>query len=178
MSLPEFPSSETYRRFWWLHDSFWHAALVREYGPAEANRLNLLATEKTFHMLTLTLLREKVIRRPESIQDLMYIFRVVWQNAFFDDLYVHEPVEYRANKAVWTGLRCHAHTALTRAGLLEGYACGCQALRNGVMKALRLKPLHVIKESLIRGDRRCVIEITFEPRAHTPGTHPAARQRS
>jgi hypothetical protein len=30
------------------------------------------------------------------------------------------------------------------------------------MKALRLKPLHKIKENLVRGDDRCVIELTFE----------------
>jgi hypothetical protein len=34
-------------------------------------------------------------------------------------------------------------------------------VRNGVMRALRLKPLHEIKESLVKGDGRCVIEITF-----------------
>jgi hypothetical protein len=30
------------------------------------------------------------------------------------------------------------------------------------MKALRLEPLHQIKESLAKGDGRCVIELTFE----------------
>jgi hypothetical protein len=52
--------------------------------------------------------------------------------------------------------------------MLEGYECGCQSLRNGVMKALRLKPLHDIKESLVRGDGRCVIEITFSPDKERP----------
>jgi hypothetical protein len=44
-----------------------------------------------------------------------------------------------------------------------GYKCGCQALRNGVMKAMHLKPIHEIKESLIQGDGRCVITVTFSP---------------
>jgi hypothetical protein len=29
------------------------------------------------------------------------------------------------------------------------------------MKALRLKPLHEIRESLVRGDPRCLIHLTF-----------------
>jgi hypothetical protein len=113
-------------------------------------------------MMAITLLREKVIQRPESIQDLMSIFQTVWWNAFFDELYVNDPIEYNGNTAIWTGTRCHAHDSLRRAKLTVGYDCGCQALRNGVMKALKLKPLHRIKESLIGGDSRCVIEVTFE----------------
>jgi hypothetical protein len=31
------------------------------------------------------------------------------------------------------------------------------------MKALRLKPLHCIKESLVKGQGRCVVETTFAP---------------
>jgi hypothetical protein len=31
--------------------------------------------------------------------------------------------------------------------MLERYECGFRVLRNGVMKALRLKPVHAIKES-------------------------------
>jgi hypothetical protein len=162
MSLQEFRSKNTLRKLWWLHDSFWHAALIREMGPEEANRINLEVSEKIFRMLTNMLLRERIIQRPDSIQDLMQIFKVVWKNAFFDDLYIHEPIEYKGNTAVWIGTRCHAFDSLNRAGLLSGYECGCQALRNGVMKALRLKPLHQIRENLIRGDDRCVIELSFE----------------
>lgn len=29
MNIPEFASVDTLRRLWWLHDSFWHAALVK-----------------------------------------------------------------------------------------------------------------------------------------------------
>ena len=162
MSRQEFRSRDTIRRLWWLHDSFWHAALIKELGPEEANRFNLQVSEKIFRMLTNMLLRERIIQRPESIQDLMQIFKVVWENAFFDELYIHEPIEFKGNTAVWIGTRCHAFESLNRAGLLSGYKCGCQALRNGVMKALRLKPLHQIKESLFKGDSRCVIELTFE----------------
>jgi hypothetical protein len=162
MSLEEFSARDTVRRLWWLHDSFWHGALVKALGPEEANRFNLEVSEKIFRMLTNMLLRERIIQRPDSIQDLMQIFKVVWKNAFFDDLYIHEPIEYKGNTAVWIGTRCHAFDSLKRAGLLSGYECGCQALRNGVMKALRLKPLHTIKENLIQGDSRCVIELTFE----------------
>lgn len=159
----EFESRDTLKKLWWMHDSFWHASLVREMGNERANALNLEVSEKIFRMLTNNLLREKLIQRPRNIQDLMLILRHVWKNAFFDDLYVNEPVEYDGETAVWTGTRCHAYESLIRAGMLEGYTCGCRALRNGVMKALRLRPLHRIRESLVNGDERCVIEITFSP---------------
>ena len=162
MSLTEFKSRDTIRKLWWLHDSFWHAALVREMGHEKASRFNLEATERVFRMLTIMLLREEIIRRPKSILDLMEIFKTVWKNAFFEDLYIHEPVEYRGDTAIWIGTRCHAYDSLKKANLLSGYECGCQALRNGVMKALRLKPIHEIKESLVKGDSRCVIELTFD----------------
>jgi len=161
MDLKEFGSKDTIRRLWWLHDSFWHAALVREMGHEGANRFNLEATEKIFRMLTNMLLRERLIKRPGSIQELMQIFKTVWKNAFFDDLYINDPVSYEENSALWIGSRCHAFESLKRADLLQGYACGCHALRNGVMKALGLKPLHEIKESLVKGDSRCVIQVTF-----------------
>jgi len=32
MEIPEFASVDTLRRLWWLHDSFWHAALVKGMG--------------------------------------------------------------------------------------------------------------------------------------------------
>ena len=163
MSIPEFTSNDTLKKLWWLHDSFWHAALIREWGPVKANRFNMEVSEKLFRMLTNTLLREKSIQRPDSIQDLMSIFKAVWKNAFFENLYVDDPIDYDGKSAIWTGTRCHAYDSLKRAGLLEGYECGCQALRNGVMKALRLEPLHEIMESLVNGDGRCVIKITFSP---------------
>jgi hypothetical protein len=40
MDIPEFQSIDTVRRLWWLHDSFWHAALVKELGFERANRIN------------------------------------------------------------------------------------------------------------------------------------------
>jgi hypothetical protein len=160
--IRELDSKEGIKRLWWLHDSFWHASLIKELGVEAANRFNLEANEKIFRMLTLLLLRERIIKRPASIRDLMEIFRAVWKNAFFDDLYIHEPIEYRENTAIWTGTRCHAFDTLKMADILRNdYQCGCQALRNGVMKALRLRPLHRINESLVNGDGRCVIEITF-----------------
>jgi len=66
---------------------------MRELGPEEANRLNLSVTERIFRMLTLTLLRQKTIKRPHSIQELMLVFKTVWKNAFFDGLYVHNRSE-------------------------------------------------------------------------------------
>jgi hypothetical protein len=161
--IPEFKSNDTRNKLWWLHDSFWHAALVRELGHQRANRINLDVTEKIFRMLALTLVRERIIQRPQSIQELMVVFKTVWKNAFFDDLYVNDPIQYEGNTATWTGTRCHAYTSLAKANMLEGYMCACQALRDGVMKALRLRPIHEIKESLVRGDGRCVIEVTFCP---------------
>lgn len=161
--IPQFKSSEALNKLWWLHDSFWHAELVKELGPERANQLNFQVTEKIFRMLTVTLLREKMIERPQSIQELMSIFKTVWKNAFFDDLYIHEPIHYEGNTAIWTGTQCHVYDSLRKANMLEGYKCGCQALRNGVMKALRLRPLHQIKESVVRGDGRCIIQITFSP---------------
>ena len=161
MVIKEFKSKDTIRKLWWLHDSFWHATLVKEMGHEKANRINLEVSEKIFRMLTITMLRQRIIQRPNSIQELMHIFRTVWRNAFFDDLYINEPMTYEENSAVWTGTRCHAFESLKRANLISGYACGCQALRNGVMKALRLEPIHEIKESLVKGDDRCVIQLTF-----------------
>jgi hypothetical protein len=114
-------------------------------------------------MVAVTLLRERLIQRPHSIQELMYVFKTVWKNAFFGGLYINEPVSYEGETAIWTGTRCHVYDSLMKANMLEGYECGCQALRNGVMKALRLKPIHEIKESLVRGDERCVIQVTFCP---------------
>jgi hypothetical protein len=163
MVIQEFKSNDTVNKLWWLHDSFWHAALIKELGPDRANQLNLQVSEKIFRMLTITLLREKIIQWPRSIQELMFVFKVVWKNAFFDELYVNEPITYEGDAAIWTGTRCHAYDSLNKANMLEGYECGCQALRNGVMKALRLKPIHEIRESLINGDGRCVIKITFSP---------------
>jgi hypothetical protein len=40
MEIPEFPSIDTLRRLWWLHDSFWHAVLVKELGFERANQIN------------------------------------------------------------------------------------------------------------------------------------------
>ena len=163
MEIPEFASVDTLRRLWWLHDSFWYAALVKELGFEQANRINLQVGQKIFRMMTNQLLRERVIERPRSIQDLLPIFRVVWKNAFFDGLYINEPVSYEGNTGVWIGSKCHAYESIKKARMLDGYECGCQAVRNGVMKALRLKPLHEIKESLVKGDGRCVVETTFAP---------------
>jgi len=129
MLIREFKENDILKRLWWLHDSFWHAALVRELGPDKANQLNFEASEKIFRMLTNTLLREKIIQRPSSIQDLMLVFRAVWKNAFFDDLYVNEPIEYEGDTAVWTGTRCHAYDSLKKADMLDGYECGCQTLK-------------------------------------------------
>lgn len=163
MEIPEFQTVDTLRRLWWLHDSFWHAALVKELGFAQANRINLEVAERIFRMMANQLLREKVIERPRSIQDLMSIFKVIWKNAFFDGLYINDPITYDGDTAVWSGSKCYVYEAVKKADMLAGYECGCQAVRDGVMKALRLKPLHRIKESLVAGDGRCVIEITFAP---------------
>ncbi len=163
MVIQEFKSNDTVNRLWWLHDSFWHAVIIKEVGLDRANQLNLEISEKIFRMLTITLLREKIIGRPRSIQELMFVFKTVWKNAFFDGLYVNEPITYEGDTATWTGTRCHVYDSLSKANMLLGYKCGCQALRNGVMKALRLKPIHEIKESLIKGDGRCVITVTFSP---------------
>ena len=67
---------------WWLHDSYWHATMVREFGEKRANELNLEANEKFFRKYTLMLLRSKQIKRPENIEDLMGIFKKVWADAF------------------------------------------------------------------------------------------------
>jgi hypothetical protein len=164
MTFPEFPDVDAIRRLWWLHDSFWHAAVFRELGPDRANRLNLEANEKMARMATNLLLRERLIERPKNIQGLMLVFKVFWKNVFFDGLYVDEPIEYSGNTATWVGSRCHGYDALSRARMIEGYACGCQAIRDGVMKALRLQPVHEICESLVQGHGRCVIRLSFVPK--------------
>ncbi len=38
----------TTKKLWWLHDSYWHATLIKEFGPEEASRLNLEANERFF----------------------------------------------------------------------------------------------------------------------------------
>ena len=65
------------KKLWWLHDSYWHATAVKELGPEKANELNLQAAERFFRSYTLMLLKEKRIQRPQSIEDLVEIFRYV-----------------------------------------------------------------------------------------------------
>ncbi len=151
------------KKLWWLHDTFWHATVIREFGAEKASSINLQSNERFFHMLTLRLLKKRIIKRPKSIQDLMGIFITVWETCFFDDMYINDPIEYNGNTATWIGSTCQAYDSLSRSNMVEGYVCGCQAIRNGVMKALRLKMAHSIEESLIAGDDKCVIKIHFEP---------------
>lgn len=152
------------KKLWWLHDSYWHATAVKELGVEKANLLNLQAAERFFRSYTLMLLKEKRINRPQSIEDLVAIFRYVWKTCFFDELYIHDPIEIKGNEAIWTGKKCNAFKSLSAAGMTQGYACGCQSIRNGVMKALKLKPVHSIEKSLVAGDDCCVIRFSFEPR--------------
>jgi hypothetical protein len=152
------------KKLWWLHDSYWHATMVKEFGAEKANQLNLEANERFFRKYTLLLLRSGAIKRPESIEDLMEIFKTVWSTCFFDEMYVNEPITIKGNMATWTGHQCNAFDSLSAAKMTKGYACGCQAIRNGVMKALRLKPVHSIEKSLVHGDGRCVITFSFEPK--------------
>lgn len=152
------------KKLWWLHDSYWHATMVREFGEEKANQLNLEAAERFFRSYTLQLLKSKEILRPTSIEELVEIFKLVWKNCFFDDMYINEPVTIEGNEATWKGCSCHAHNSLQAAKMTNGYACGCQSIRNGVMKALKLKPIHSIEKSLVAGDEQCVIKFSFEPR--------------
>jgi hypothetical protein len=152
------------KKLWWLHDSYWHATAVRELGEAQANTLNLEANELFFRKYTLMLLKSGQIKRPESIDDLVAIFRKIWASCFFDEMYVHEPVTVDGDEATWVGGQCNAFDSLQAANMTAGYVCGCQALRNGVMKALRLEPVHSIVESLVNGDGRCVIKFSFVPK--------------
>lgn len=150
------------KKLWWLHDSYWHATMVRELGEERANELNLEANERFFRKYTQILLRSKQIRRPENVRDLMEIFRLIWANVFFDDIYINEPITYEGNTATWRGNYCHAHQSLSKAKMTSNYACGCQTIRNGVMKALKLKPNHAIEKSLVHGDGECVVKVVFE----------------
>ena len=154
----------TTKKLMWLHDSYWHATMVREFGEEKANQLNLEANERFFRKYTLLLLKSGEIQRPKSIEDLMEIFKLIWSKCFFDDLYINEPMTFSGNEATWIGHRCNAHESLSAAKMSAGYECGCKAIRNGAMKALRLKPIHSIEESLVNGDGRCVIKFSFEPK--------------
>lgn len=154
----------TARKLLWLHDSYWHATMVREFGVEKANTLNIEVNERFFRKYTLMLLRSGVIKRPQSIEDLMEIFKLIWSNCFYDDMYINEPVVFEGNEAIWTGHSCSAYDSLKAAKMVDGYACGCQALRNGTMKALKLQPIHSIEESFVKGDGRCVIRFSFEPK--------------
>jgi len=159
-----FNDIDSIKKLWWLHDSYWHATMVKEFGPEKANLLNLAAAEKFFRKYTLMLLKTGEITKPESIEDLVEIFRIVWGTCFPDGMYLDEPITFAGNSATWVGTKCHAYDSLRAAKMAKGYACGCQSIRNGVMKALRLKPAHSIEESLIGGDERCVIKFAFEPK--------------
>lgn len=152
------------KKLWWLHDSYWHATMVRELGEERANQLNLEANEKFFRKYTLMLLRSKQIKRPENIRELMDIFKLIWKTSFFDDLYIKEPITYEGNTAIWRGTTCHAYNSLSQANMTKDYACGCQAIRTGAMKALKLEQNHTIEKSLVRGDGECVIRIEFVKR--------------
>jgi hypothetical protein len=150
LDIPEFASVDTVRKLWWLHDSFWHATLVKELGYEQANRINLEAAQKLFRMMTNQLLKEGVIKRPRSIQDLMSIFKVVWKNAFFGGLYIDEPITYKGNTAGWIGSRCHVYDAIKKARMLDGYECGCQAVRSA--SALYINLIEGMSQSDKRGD--------------------------
>ncbi len=163
MTRNELYDSNEIKKLWWLHDSFWHASLVRAFGHEKANCLNLEANERFFRMLTLRLLKQGRIKKPASIQELMAIFQMIWAICFFDEMYIHDPITYDGNTATWIGQTCHAYSSLSQANMTGGYVCGCQAIRNGVMKALRLNVAHSIEESLIAGHGRCVITIRYEP---------------
>ena len=152
------------KKLWWLHDSYWHATAVRELGEEHANKLNLLANEQFFRRYTLMLLKSGQIEKPENIEDLVAIFRKIWANCFFDEMYIHEPITIKGAEATWIGQKCNAFASVQAGNMTAGYACGCQALRNGVMKALRLEPVHSIEESLVNGDERCVIKFSFVPK--------------
>ena len=78
-------------------------------------------------------------------------------------MYINEPISYDGNRATWIGSECNAFESITKDGMVSEYECGCQAIRNGVMKVVRLKPIHSIEESLVRGNGRCVISLAFEP---------------
>jgi hypothetical protein len=154
----------TLKKLMWLHDSYWHASAVHEIGPERANRLNLAANQRFFRKYTLMLLKTGAIKRPRSVEELMAVFKKIWKDCFFDDMYVNEPVSFDGNRATWTGSHCNAFDSLSKAGMTGEYVCGCQAIRDGVMKALRLKPIHSIEKSLVRGDGCCVISFTFDPK--------------
>ncbi len=70
------------KKLWWLHDSYWHATMVREFGEEKANQLNLEAAERFFRKYTLMMLKSGRIKRPQSIEDLMEIFRTIWADCF------------------------------------------------------------------------------------------------
>jgi len=38
------------------------------------------------------LLESRTIQRPDSIEDLVVIFRKIWETCFIDDMYIHEPM--------------------------------------------------------------------------------------
>ncbi|MBD3327817.1 hypothetical protein GF340_00775 [Candidatus Peregrinibacteria bacterium] len=151
------------KKNWWLHDSFWHAEVYRSLGHEVANKLNHRVNERLFRMITLIFIRKRLFSKPNSIRDLMEIFKLIWKECFFDELYLHDPITFKNDTAVWIGSKCQAYESLIKAGMVSNYQCGCEALRNGVMKALKLEPLHIIRESFVKGDKRCVVEVKFNP---------------
>ena len=91
------------KKLWWLHDSYWLATVIREFGEEKANGLNLEANERFFRKYTLILLKSGAIQRPQSIEDLMVIFKKIWEVCFYDDMYINEPVSFQGNEATWVG---------------------------------------------------------------------------
>ena len=72
MDIPEFKSVDTVRRLWWLHDSFWHAALVKELGHERADRINLEVVSPTalYSDAPLNLLRTSCRMRQNMIEGM------------------------------------------------------------------------------------------------------------
>ena len=67
MLIREFKSSETLNKLWWLHDSFWHAELVRELGPDLANRFNWIQKSTSLGHPAPLLARRVEAYAPESV---------------------------------------------------------------------------------------------------------------
>ena len=154
--------AEFARATWWWHDAHWFAAVARRCGLEAANDANLEAVERAARGAVLQLRRQRAITVPRTTGELTDLFRVLWDLFFPAGMYEESAFLEQDGQAVWVGTHCQAYEQAARAGIVEGYRCGCVAFRDGVARGLGIRLHHAVRESLVAGQARCVIAYHVE----------------
>jgi hypothetical protein len=157
--VPLSEEADLVRRAWWLHDATWYAIVARRYGAGAAAEINLEAVEKAVRGFVLQLRRQGALRPPTTPEELCDTFFLMWRLLFPGGAYLDTGFTVTGDEAVWIGTECHAFDQVRRAGMVQGYQCGCRAIRDGFARGLGISLEHSIEESLVRGDPRCVIRL-------------------